>query len=70
MTTKALEKTVKKLSSEVLTLRRFVIESAQNDDPEGAYKASFIKDTLHASKEPAIFSYSGKGSLLRKLRRS
>ena len=70
MTTKALEKSIQKLSHEISTLRSFVIESVRNEDDEGEYKASFIKSVAKTLKERPTLSYSGKGSLLRQIKRS
>ncbi|MEI8328060.1 MAG: hypothetical protein WCG02_02895 [Candidatus Taylorbacteria bacterium] len=69
MTTKAFEKSIQKLSSEISTLRSFVIESVRNEDDEGEYKGSFLKNVRKMLKQQPTLSYSGKGSLLRQLRR-
>ena len=70
MTTKALEKSIQKLSREISTLRSFVIESVRNQDDEGTYKESFVSKVVTAMKQKPTLSYSGKGSLLRQLKRA
>ena len=68
MTTQALEKTVRKLSRDIVSLRSFVIEVVRNDDDEGEYKKSFIKNILNSVKKNPNFEYSKRGSLLRQIR--
>lgn len=69
MSTKTLEKTVHNLSREVAILRSMVIAALEKDD-EGEYRPEFVRETLKSMKEKAVFEYRGKGSLLRRLKRS
>ncbi|MDE1975235.1 MAG: hypothetical protein KGI49_01855 [Patescibacteria group bacterium] len=65
MTTKMLERSVRKLTREVESLRSFVIAIVSNRDDEGEYKPEFVKEILKASREKPEFKYAGKGSLLK-----
>jgi len=68
MTTKTLEKTVRKLSREVASLRSFFVESVNNEDLEGEYKPAFVRKVLKSAQLKASLGYNGKGSLLRQIR--
>ncbi|OGY99352.1 MAG: hypothetical protein A3B13_02970 [Candidatus Liptonbacteria bacterium RIFCSPLOWO2_01_FULL_45_15] len=70
MLTKTLEKTVNNLSREVAALRSILIAVIHEKDSEGEYNPRFVKETLKVIKEKGVFEYSGKGSLLRQLRRN
>lgn len=63
MSTKTIEKLIRNLSREVVTLRSFVI-SVIWKDKEGTYKPSFVKSVLKKAKdEPAIHFTNGKDFL-------
>lgn len=68
MSTKELEKLVRNLSVEVGQLRSFVIGFA-GKDKEGNYKTDFIKDLDKAKIEKTKYEYTGKGSLLKLLKK-
>ncbi len=70
MTTKAIEKTLKLLTREVANLRSMLISVVSNKDDEGEYKSSFVKEILESSKESPKYEFSGKGSLLKQLRKA
>ena len=67
MTTKTLEKEVSELKREVKLLRSAVIGIIGEKDPEGEYRPEFVKSVLKAMKEPAIYTYKGRGSLLKQI---
>ena len=69
MSTKSLEKLVNNLSHEVSVLRSYVIGAA-GKDAEGNYKPSFVKAIKKASAEKPTHTFSGKGSLLKLLKKN
>jgi hypothetical protein len=71
MSTKTIEKEITSLKQEVASLRSLVIRVVMEKvkDPEGEYKAKFVKDVLSAVGEKAVHEYKGKGSLLKQLQR-
>ena len=68
MSTKVLEKLVRRLSGEVIELRSFVISIAARDG-EGAYRPEFVKKIKKASEEKAHHEFAGKNSLLKLLKK-
>ncbi len=68
MSTQTLENTIKKLSREVSSLRSFIIDIVRNEDDEGEYKPSFVKNVLKEAKNKASLEYSKRGSLLSQIR--
>ena len=68
MSTQTLEKTIKKLSNEVASLRSFVIDIVRNENDEGEFKPSFVKSVLKEAKNKATLEYSKRGSLLSQIR--
>ena len=69
MSSKALEKMFRELSSDVIQLRSFVI-SVAGKDADGAYRPEFIKEIRKAGGEKPMHEFTGKGSLLKLLRKS
>lgn len=56
------------LRQEVSALRSFVI-SMVGKDKEGNYRPAAVREIIEASLEPATHRYSGKGSLLKHLKK-
>ena len=67
--TKALQKKVDNLAREVATLRSLVIQMVRERDPEGEYRAKFVKEVLKAMKEPAPYTFTSGKEFLKLLRR-
>ena len=59
--------TLTKLQQEVALLRSAVI-SLIGEDQEGTYRPEFVKKTLKAAQEPAIYQFKNAKSFLRLLK--
>jgi len=61
-------RTISKLENEVKQLRSFVIGMA-GKDPEGEYRAEFVKRVKKAALEKPTFTYTSPGSFLKLIRK-
>ena len=69
MTTKILEKKVRKLEKETTLLRSFIIGQAGRD-PEGEYRPEFVKRILRAVEEKPKYEFKDAQSFLKHIRGS
>lgn len=61
-------KDIQQIKHEVRSLRSFFI-SMVGEDPEGTYKPEFAKRMREALEEKPTFTYAGRGSLLKQLKK-
>ena len=69
MTTKTITRQLNNLSQEVNMIRSFIIGMARKD-PEGEYRSEFVKRIKKAALEKPIYSYTGKGSLSKLIKKA
>jgi hypothetical protein len=56
------------LREEIKAFRSFII-GVLGKDPEGEYRPGFVREILKASREKAIFTFRGRESFLRQLKK-
>ena len=69
VTTLEAQRKIEKLEREVRQLRSFVIGQIGRD-PEGEYRPEFVTRILKIAKSKPVYTYTGRGSFLKLLKKS